>query len=129
MTLDARLQRLEDALNAGPNQRIEQECYERMKFNAKLMVWSQFTDLSEAQQVSLEQAQEALKALPSLPKHRCTPAQPMDDETRERLRCLFQKALAQSMIGAVHLRGDKEGTALWAKFAPHVPPPWRMEHA
>ena len=127
MSIESRIQALEDFFDPGSDKRVEEECQERMKFHVKFALWSRYVDLSEAQRLSLDQAWQRFKALPPLPKHRCTPAQPVDDETRVRLRCLVEKALAEPMTGAAHIRGSAEDVVLWERFAPGVPFPWQRD--
>ena len=123
MTLDARVRRLEEALNAGPNQRIEQECRERMQFGVKLLVWSRFTDLSDEQRTALDTAHQVLEALPPLPKHQCAPRPRLEDDEREAIRRLVTEALKDPPSGAGSLGSDAKMKELWEWFVPSIPFP------
>ena len=120
MTLDARLERLEQALNAGPNQRIEEECQARMRFAIKLLVWSKCDDLPDEWRLAFDQARQALGALPRLPKHQCAPQPRLEAEKADAIRRLVAKMLQESWSCRGTVRLSKEDRELWVRFAPHV---------
>ena len=82
--------------------------------------------LSDEQRQALDQANQVLKALPLLPKHRCAPSAPtqrLEDNQRDRIRRLVADTLNErwSCRGTISL--DKASLELWARFAPDVPYP------
>ena len=123
MTLDARLERLEEALNAGPNQRIEEEHQARMHFAAMLLVWSRCDDLPDEWRLAFDLARQTLGVLPPLPKHQCAPTRRLEDDEADAIRRLVANTLRESWSCKGTIRLDKEGMELWTRFAPHVPFP------
>jgi len=118
MTLDARLHRLEEALHAGPNQRIEQEHQARTQFAVKLFVWRQHVDLPEEWRVALEQATQAVATLPPLPQHPCAPSPRMEPEDRAKIDQFLSLPASITCHGRFRLKDEER--ALWTRFAPDV---------
>jgi len=120
MTLDARIERLEEALNAGPNRQIEEECRARKLFAVKLLVWEGCNDSTGKWGPAIDQAMQALRSLPPLPKHECSRLRHTTNDKQEMISRLVLNTIQEPWSDKGAIRLSKEDMELWSRFAPNV---------